>query len=314
MSVQSEINIRPDGTASVPSVEILEEVYSSSLPKGSSTFTQILEELHQYTRDQFSQKSSSLKLPTGNAFSNCNGRWSEYICAAYAWNALAAINSAPNAPFIYIYTKLPNNSSSRNRWVNLLKSVFVEKINELTRDKEDPQVIASGHTAWTLFSSNPDAVILKYPVAQLGGLHLSCDPRTPITNLTKSVLDNFDSIYNRLKGTVNPHDNLQCFLSVKTSTRPDRRYQFVHEGDNIKSLLIFLVNSRVDTNFTIHDIQRKYFAFSLNKVSIPDTQAMETGSSACIVTPSLPPIWPVDKLYECLTPDAVAAMIRDILT
>lgn len=316
MSVQNAIRIRIKNgvqTAAVPSIEIMDELFHTSLPSATSSFSAIIKQLQDYTKQQFSIKSTTLKQPTGSAFNNCNGRWAEYVYAAYAWDRLAALNSADDAQYIYVYVKLPNNNSDDNEWISLLNQDYLTSLNRLERDEHDPQVVGAGHKAFTLCSSNPDAVILKYTTEEASALRFPLDPRIPVANLAIPVMQGMDSMYGALLGTVNPHDNLQCFLSVKTSIRPDRRYQFVHEGNNIKAILLSLIAARIDARCTQDDVQRKYFAVAFSKISKKDKIAMETALSACIAVPAMNCIWSVDKLYECLTPGAVASQIDEMI-
>lgn len=296
--------------AKIPSVEILADTYDTDLPDANLTFKEIINNLQEKTKQLFYAKDPALSLPASNAFNNCNGRWAEYVFAAYVWNALAEINRQ-NTQYNYVFVKLPMNSSSSNIWTSLLAPTFEEELNRFARDSSDPEIASSGHERFLLCSSNPDAIILKYPKGNCGTFPLS--PETDITNLTISVQNNLDSFFTLLRSTVNPYDNLIALLSVKTSTRPDRRYQFVHEGDNVKAILLYLINRGIDRRLNQGFLQNKYYCFSFSSLAEPDFNAMETAMTACLSVPSMPPVWAVDKIFACLSPCQIAEHIRTIL-
>lgn len=95
------------------------------------------------------------------------------------------------------------------------------------------------------------------------------------------------------------------FLSIKNSIRPDRRYQWVHEGDHVKTILQWIQvysamgMAPLDTALTYNDLNGKFFAISLSNVSNADTEALNTGLVGSIVSPMLGPVWAVDKLISC---------------
>ena len=66
-------------TAAVPAIAVMAELYGNALPEQARAFEAILRDLQEYTRELFRQKDPELKAPTGSAFNNCNGKWSEYI-------------------------------------------------------------------------------------------------------------------------------------------------------------------------------------------------------------------------------------------
>ena len=122
-----------------------------------------------------------------------------------------------------------------------------------------------------------------------------------------------DSVFPKLVGKVIPFDNLCCFLSMKNSMRPDRRYQFVHEGDNVKAILLYLIGRQLDNRLEISFLQNKFFGLSFQAVNDNDIRAMDTAMVACLTTPSMDPIWSVDQLFPCLTTDSVDHIISSVL-
>ena len=120
-------------TSSVPTTETLAELYGSKLPGTSKSFDSFLKDLHKQAESNVDAANSILRrageptinLPTGASFNNCNGKWTEYGYAAYAWNCLAKINDANRKENdsdheVFVYVKLPNRNSDNNEWSQLL--------------------------------------------------------------------------------------------------------------------------------------------------------------------------------------------------
>lgn len=84
--------------ASIPTIKTMDDLYNASLPISTSTFDDFIEKLHNKAASNVDDANCCLrdigdtniiKAPTGSAFNNCNGAWSEFGFAAYAWNSLA---------------------------------------------------------------------------------------------------------------------------------------------------------------------------------------------------------------------------------
>lgn len=95
-----------------------------------------------------------------------------------------------------------------------------------------------------LISSSPDSVILKFDNTNAASIWRinningnGIDLYTDITKLDINTVTTLDSLFDAFRCDVLPSKNLQYFLSIKRSTRPEKRYQRVHEGDHIKTIL-----------------------------------------------------------------------------
>ncbi len=288
--------------AAVPSTEILAYKYCASLPLPTDTFNSIIDGLQAETRGLFSLKvPNTPQPPSTNSFSNCNGRWAEYVFAAAAWNKLVEINlvnQQAQTDITYIFVKLPDYKDPSTKWTNILCNNLKNEISTFDRDSSDPVVRAAGHRLFTLYASNPDAVILKYTSTELTSLNLSLPPTSGLSDLSLDNQTKLDRIFREIAGTVTPSKNIVAFLSMKNSLRPDRRYQFVREGDNIKAHLMYLKNRRSDT---ITSFTNKYYAVSLKQPSDADKTITDIASTACVATGLVDPIWSVDKLFACIT-------------
>lgn len=331
-TVQTIINTRDQKTtgeimAGIPTTETLADVYGTTLPASTMAITSFVQALHQKTLQNFHAANAylasigltSIPLPSGSAFNNCNGKWTEYVYAAFAWNSLANINrtnkvTAQNRSHdVYIYIKLPNRNSENNDWTQLLLQNITQALSNYPQT-QSAKITSPANSNYgrrfELISSNPDAVILKYDSSVIQTLWqntgiTSFDLYSDISNLNTDTTTQLDLLFNYFRNTVLPSSNLQCFLSIKNSIRPDRRYQWVHEGDHIKTILQWIQvysamgMAPLDTALTYDDLNGKFFAVSLSHVSIADTEALNTGLVGSIVSPMLGPVWAVDKLISC---------------
>lgn len=329
-TVQTIINTRnqdPDGkiTSGIPTTETLADVYGTALPPSDMEVSDFVKELHDQTDQNYNEANAHLSSvglnaissPSASAFNNCNGKWTEYAYAAFAWNSLAHINetnrlNAQNNPHnVYIYIKLPNRSSKKNDWTQLLLPKITQALSNYPQT-QSAQITAPENSNYgrrfELISSNPDAVILKFDSTTIQTLWqntgiTSFDLYSDIPNLSTDTTTHLDSLFNYFRNTVLPSSNLQCFLSIKNSIRPDRRYQWVHEGDHVKTILqwiqVYSHMNPLDTALNYNDLNGKFFAVSLSNISNADTEALNTGLVGSIVSPMLEPVWAVDKLISC---------------
>lgn len=309
-------NANPRAKISIPSVPILSYVYRNHLPVETDTFNGITTSLANTTKGFFAHYH--LPMPKSGAFANCNGRWCEYIYAATAWNTLAEINRKEDSQFYYVYVKLPNNNSESNSWKSLLIEPIRTIIDNFDRDRSNQLIAESGHDGFILYSSNPDSMILKYSKEEFEQLGIPYNLAESVNDLTENNIQMFDSMFNLLRNTVMPSENLVAFLSVKTTLRPDRRYQFVHEGDSTKATLMFIAARGADPGLAqmrvTRFLQNKVFAVSFSNISEPDLQIANIAMSACVSSPLMDPVWAVDKLYSCLTISEAISSIIEIIS
>ncbi|MBE6909200.1 MAG: hypothetical protein E7474_06475 [Ruminococcaceae bacterium] len=322
---QDAIKIKKSGnTATVPLKEVLADRFSSSVPAPAS-FLDVLKELEDYTKDQIREKEKQMgikiKEPHQNAFNNCRGGWSEFIFAAYSWNELAEINRSnyESGGPIYIFVKLPNNKNDKTKWTAALDDKHGKVIRAFDRTSaDDEEVRISGHESFLLNSSNPDVAIFKYSRKKFDSLCASIplNPCEDIKDLSLDTQEKLEKVFDHLKRTVAPRKNLHCFLSVKDSLKPDRRLQFLHEGNNVKTILLYLINERnaCDTMLQYNILHNMYYAISFSIVSPGDRKSLDAAMVACLTSPSLPKTWAVDKLFECLSQNDVKQLYSSIIT
>ncbi len=325
--------------ASVPTVETLEDLYSAALPTPATTidaFINVLQRKAEVNTAEANRYLTSVgertvAMPTGSAFNNCNGKWTEDGYAVFAWNSLAKMNrnsrkNSGGKPYtVYIYVKLPNRASAEKDWTQLLDNGITSVLSTYptAQGNKVPASSCNAGRRFELISSNPDSVILKFDntvadqLWQSAGI-TSFGLYTDISCINAGIINDLDSLFDLFKGKVLPSKNLQCFLSIKRSTRPDRRYQWVQEGDHVKTILQWIyvystTNSNMDSGLRYEDLNGKFFAVSLSEVSDTDKEAMNTGLVGSVVSPLLSPVWAVDKVFECRSFDRIDPQINEML-
>ena len=324
----------------IPTLETLDDIFGTALPGSATSFDSFVNALHRKAKKNLDAANSylasvgepSISAPTDSAFNNCNGKWTEYGFAAFAWNCLAEMNrnartSANGADHdVYVYVKLPNRNSDEKDWTQLLPKNITSVLSSYPARQSSRITDTTNSNYGRLFeliSSNPDSVILKFRNTDASAIWLAkkitgIDLYTDIIKLDVNTATKLDSLFEAFTGQVLPSMNLQCFLSIKRSTRPDRRYQWVHEGDHVKTILQWIqVYSSTATppldSLRYEDLNGKFFAVSLSKISDADKDALNTGLVGSIVSPMLEPVWAVDKLMECKAFSDVATKVKEMI-
>lgn len=121
-----------------------------------------------------------------------------------------------------------------------------------------------------------------------------------------------------------------AFLSIKTSTRPDRRYQWIVEGNSVKGLIAAAFDDESNDLKLGALMRNKYYAFRLKRKK-KKTQATETDAeneldadrkaliglimfSSLFNESAIGCVDAIDELYETLTPSVFGERIREICT
>lgn len=304
--------------AMVPSKEVIGCVYETSLPSDQITFLELKKFLQKNTKDFFSKKKipgthKKLIAPTAGSFNNCNGRWLEYIFAIYAWNALAEINQANPDIDPYIYIKLPNSTIANapnheerisESWTSILDEVHIERIE---RKKTD--LFEDGNSK--LEASNPDAMILRLPRDDYSK---NFSPYSKIGNISLDTQNEIDSLFSKYVGKVHKLEEIIAFISIKASTRSDRRYQFIVEGNSTKGLYATAFSKESDLKVG-KLMMNKYYAFALEPSKPADHEALDgLIMFASLFNEAVGATRAIDALYDCETPSQVTEKIKLICT
>lgn len=295
--------------ASVPAKEMLDHVYKATLPNVGCTFEVLIKELDEQTRDLYKKVKYNKKrflAPTTSALSNCHGVWTEHIFDIVVWNTISELNSARTDGKYLVYVKLPNRRDVADKgdgesvfWTSLLGE---EPYSRIIKKKET--------LGAKLESSNPDAVILCLDQGECGK---AWDPSKPVNDISKETQAMIEGVFAQCKGKVYAAEQIVAFLSVKSSTRPDRRYQFILEGNSSKGLYGVAFDGLDNVIKLGALMDRKFFAFSLEKRKEPDHAALDglimfasLFNEAVGATPA------IDALYDCETPAMVVQRIKEI--
>jgi hypothetical protein len=150
--------------------------------------------------------------PTEDSLNNCGGRWYEILFLDQAVSALNKIYERYNRKFQIF--KLPSAQGSMV-FHNIFKNPFREEISQLG-----------------LQTSNPDFIITE--VNRLRNYYETTDWES---SRGKARIKNLLTLF-RERGYYGQLgiDEIKVILSVKTSTRPDRRYQHMHEANILKAI------------------------------------------------------------------------------
>lgn len=314
-NMQEKKRNNPSSKCSMPALPILSYVYRDHLPVETDLFKDIKTSLKDTTINFYNRYS--LTEPKSEAFNTANGLWCEYIYGATSWNKLAEINRNTRSGYYYVYVKLPKNTGPRHIWTNLLDSSVKNVIDSFNKDSTNQLISNSGHTGFILFSSNADSMIFKYKKEKLVKLNVLDIVTENIHNLNPRSIQIMDGMFNLLRHSAMPSENLVAFLSVKSTLRPDRRYQFVHEGDSAKATLMFVAARGADPGLAQVSVtkylQNRVFAVSFGGVKNVDLRMANIAMSACVSSPLMDPVWAVDKLYDCQSIDNASSSISEII-
>ena len=309
----ASITLKPDGKpCSIPSDDMAEYVFGGKMPVRNTLFTDALDLIDRETDKLYVEKGFT--KPTGSAHNNCHGRWSEALFAFFAWNTIADINSKQTDGTRYVYLRLPNRKGASSEWTSLLlEEKCLASLNDFVLDNTHPIVKKSDHNQLLLIASNPDSIILKFNDEFIRNLHLPLSVSTKFTSITKEGLEKLDTLYTFFRSTVLPSKNLVALLSLKASLRGDRRYQFIREGDNAKSILMYLYTTKADKGLSTAFFSNRFYCFSFESASADDMSVMDAAMSAYVSSPIIDPVWAVDKLFVCLSLSNVTSAIREIV-
>lgn len=202
-------------------------------------------------------KKSTKKLTDG-ALNNCSGAWNEYIAASYLTYFSLKFNKSSESK-IAIITDLPATVvKNGSTFLKLFRDEEFEPGQSLHPLKEIKKQI---------FFPSPDLIVLSlnksfYKLHNIVDL-LDQQARTPYQS----------NLYPELEGQITA-SNILSVASLKTSYRPDRRYQPLFETAMIKAITYgleqnwkyYMIASQVSTSDEIlfnnlispHEIVMKY--------------------------------------------------------
>nr|WP_269744425.1 Cfr10I/Bse634I family restriction endonuclease [Paenibacillus sp. Aloe-11] len=260
----------------------LAEVFGKILPTG--TIKENLDKLEQHTKN--AALAQGMMVPNSQAFSNTRGFWFEVFIAVYAWNYRIKENLSE-----VLIVKMPNVSSFNFR------RIFEEKTDKMLKQLE----LSLLKSNVRLITSNPDLLIVEQEKLVLE------EHNIPISCLDTQSIMKAVNLYKVLESKCH-WDSLKAGIGVKTSLRPDRRLQVVHEGNILKSLFAHLKMRHWDREAAF-----KYFGASSEMITGADDDALQTAATHTIVNVNSLPERAVDGLFSLLTFEDIEKMFDVIL-
>ncbi|MBF2065686.1 MAG: Cfr10I/Bse634I family restriction endonuclease [Calothrix sp. C42_A2020_038] len=174
-------------------------------------------------------KNSFNRKPEVGALNNAIGRWNELIATSLLSEIVIEINQQRKDPLVLVFS-LPNSKVQKedsndaySNFINLFK-----KTNNNGEEKLDKIIPFQN----AIFLPSPDFVITVIDTKNISPV---------IIQLIEQQVVKPDSLglYNFLKGKLNLSE-VRAAISLKTSNRPDRRYQPLFEAAMIKAMASLL--------------------------------------------------------------------------
>ncbi len=190
--------------------------------------------------------------------SNVHGDWYEWLLAISAWNHFC---KNPNS---HLAILLPNISQFD------VSTLYETRLSDLIVDLKNKVSEVSGVQ---LITSNPDFVIINRELAKE-----TLKDVAEIKELTPEILSFLGTVYQNFIDKCT-FEQIEGFISVKTSLRPDRRLQISHEGSLMKALYAHLQTRE----WIISPKGLKYFALA-TQISIADRNALKTVATHSLAT------------------------------
>jgi len=261
----------------------LSEMYQSSLPTGS--LKENLDQLEQYVKTV--ALSKGYKLPNPNAFSNTRGLWFESMIAIHGWNY-----RIKNGLSDILIVKMPNVTSFDFR------RIFDIETRTMLEDLE--MSLLTNAREVRLITSNPDLLIIRQQNL------VKEEYNTVINSFSTEKIHAALELYKSLEN--------QCLwkaivagIGVKTSFRPDRRLQLVHEGNILKALFAHLKMRHWD-----REAKFSYYGASSEALSRSDINALQTAATHSIIDVNSTPERAVDDIFSLLTFNDIDLMFSEI--
>ncbi|EGQ8307664.1 MULTISPECIES: Cfr10I/Bse634I family restriction endonuclease [Vibrio harveyi group] len=234
-------------------------------------------------------KQHKLPHPAQGSFNNCRGRWYEWLFMIYMWNHFVTKGSTirplplPNSNH-FQFTKLYNN-----------------ELYGYLADLEDKLLL--NHQV-RLVTSSPDYVLIDIKDLSLPDPLLSStfDPE----DFSDDVKSYLDELYKTFIGKCDLN-TIRGFISIKTSVRSDRRFQWLHEGNLAKSLYQHLRTRRWD----IDAKGIKFYGFT-SEMKDADRNALMTATTHTIASIGLQPERSVDKPFLILGKSDLEQALHEI--
>lgn len=217
---------------------------------------------------------------------NARGEWFEYVLSLIFWNVAAEFNKSN-----IVIVKLPNATQLR----------FHELYEDRARRYLEELFESLGAREIEMTMSNPDFVCV---------INLPDDIATGFRKLmymSEASVGTLDQAYQVLPGLCRA-DSVPFVLTVKTSIRPDRRYQIVHEANVVKSLVAHLAG-----RFWQQDLYTAFYAMIASNVNQSDRSVLRNPVTHSLVQVSWTPVPVVDQVYQIDSVEEVQKTVEGLL-
>lgn len=222
---------------------------------------------------------------TAASISNCRGSWFEWMVAIDIYNHWCIEG--------HDLLMLPLPNIMRFDCATLYQEDVSKYIFDLRKKLKASLDIE-------LITSNPDFVIFDTT------LLTEQVERNPIKVVDEEAIEFIDNLFRRFVGACSFNDIIG-YMATKTSLRPDRRLQIVHEGSLTKAMYVHLQTRLwIDKPRTI-----KYFGASL-KLNDKDRRALKTVATHSITTVLSEPERAVDECFELSSRVKLVSAIEDM--
>ncbi|QIZ69143.1 Cfr10I/Bse634I family restriction endonuclease [Geobacillus subterraneus] len=260
------------------------ELYDNQIPTGN--IKENLDKLQNYVMKVADAKG--LTKPASAAFSNTRGTWFEVMIAIQSWNY--RIKRGYND---YLIIKMPNVKTFDFR--KIFDDETREKLYQLEKS------LLTHKQQVRLITSNPDLLIIRQKDL------IKDEYNQPIDKFTHENVDTALTLFKHLERKCK-WDSLVAGIGLKTSLRPDRRLQLVHEGNILKSLFAHL-----KMRYWNPKAEFKYYGASSEPVSQADDDALQTAATHTIVNVNSTPERAVDDVFSLTSFEDIDKMLDQII-
>ncbi len=271
-------------TPRITPVTAFDCVFRGLIPEGS--ISELLGKVENQVRKAADARygaGTGQKLTGG--VNNSRGEWLEYILKLIFWNTAVEFNGGKT-----VIVKLPSAAQLR----------FRDLYEPRARGYLDELFASLGNLGMDMQMSNPDFLCVTNLVDDID---LPSDPVVVNEDAVKLL----DTAYQKLLGRCSA-DSVPFALAAKTSVRPDRRYQIVHEANVVKSLVAHLGG-----RFWQQDLYTAFYAMIASKVSEADRNSLRNPATYTLVQVSWTPVPLVDEVYWIDSVEGAQEIVEGLL-
>ncbi len=207
------------------------------------------------------------------AFNNVRGEWFELFLNTRFYNL-----SKKNGH--YCIFSIPNVNSTP--FVEFFNIEVGERLRELESNLQKQDI--------ELQMSNPDFLCVDLSKID-SAVALEALGHARIATFDETTAKFLNELHKIFIGKCS-FDSIKFAISAKTSVRPDRRYQFIHEGNIIKAF-----TAHLQTRFWRNDFEIKYFALMNEEPTKADKEVLKTAAISSITNVFASSIRAVDGIF-----------------